>query len=537
MSGIVISPDQMKDVKIDNGIPISPSQMKDVKFVGDATPKTSGSSKAQSRKWSDVPKEALKNAIPSLGRTAENIGSGLLHPLDTAESVMRGVSGGLDLGLRALGLHPSHLYMNPDEYRKDIETAHAIGSHLAGRYGSGEAFRNTMATDPAGFVLDALPFAGSGLRALGVGGLLAKGAEALPAPIRMAGEMAKKGGKAVLSAPGKSVAQTLGRMTGAGPEAVAESVKGRPGFVKQMRGNADTEEELANDALKRLSDLKAARSAKYESDLAGLGNAPLDTSPMVGHFVNRMKKENVSVNAASRKLDFSRSSLGEDEGLPHLERAHQLFRTAWQKKNIGLQEAIVLKHQVGNLLNKTKPGTRANAVMIDLKNGIDKVLTQHPGYRKMNRDYAVQSGRIDQAEKAFSLKQARRKNIQTILTKMQTHARRHNQFARSLIEKLDPSGDLTAQMYGLEMKPWFRRGLETPLLWGEGGAAAVTHSATLPGIGLGLIGASSPRLVGEAGNLLGKTARGASALAERSRLPASGLLALLEEQGALANGQ
>jgi hypothetical protein len=158
----------------------------------------------------------------------------------------------------------------------------------------------------------------------------------------------------------------------------------------------------------------------------------------------------------------------------------------------------------------------------------------------MNRAYQAQSNVIDQIEKAFSLKQAGRKNVQTILTKMQTHGRRHNQFARDLLEKLDPSGDISSQMYGLEMKPWFRRGMEAPLLWGEG-AAGVTgglaHSATLPGIGLGLIGASSPRIVGEAGNLLGKAGRGASALAGRSRLPASGLLALLEEEGALGNGQ
>lgn len=538
MSGVVLTPDQLKEFRPDSGVKLSTSDMKD--FVPEGKSQSSQTSaKATSRPWSDVPKEAVKNVLPSLGRTAENIGSALMHPLNTAEGIVRGASGGLDLAMKAAGLHPSQLYHSPEEYQKDVATAHQMMNHLKSRYGSEEAIKNTLATDPAGALLDASailsPVSGI-LRKAGLPGAGEIVGKVTQAPVALATKGVKSASKAV----GNGVAQTLGRMTGTSAESVAASVKGNPGFVKQMRGDGSTEESLASDALKRISDLKAARSNKYEADLAGMGNPELATSPMVGHFVNRMKKENVSVSPASKKLDFSKSSLGYDEGLPQIDTAHQLFRNAWQKKNIGFQEAVVLKHQVGNLLDKTKPGSRAHAVMIDLKKGIDTVLNQHPGYRKMNRAYQAQSNVIDQIEKAFSLKQAGRKNVQAILTKMQTHGRRHNQFARDLLEKLDPSEEVSSQMYGLEMKPWFRRGMEAPLLWGEGAAGVtggLTHSATLPGTGLGLIAASSPRIVGEAGNLLGKAGRGASALAGRSRLPASGLLALLEEEGALGNGQ
>ena len=496
----------------------------------------------QSRSWSQVPGEALKNALPSLGKTAENIGTALLHPLDSAESAVRGLAGGLDLFLKAMDLHPSKLYRHPEEYQKDVAVARSLLHHLSGRYGSEKAIKNTLATDPAGALLDAsaLLSPASGLiRKAGLPGAAEMAAKVTQAPVALA----TKGVKAAGKMAGKGVAQILGKTTGAGPEAVAESVAGRPGFVRQMRGDASEEEDLANEAVRRLGQLKGERSAKYDEALKGLGNDPLSTEPMARNYVEVMKKMGVKA-PGGKTLDFSKSSLGFDEGLPKLQSAHTLFRDAWMKKNIGLQEAVVLKHQVGNLLDSTTPGSRAHMVLTKLVKGIDVVLRQHPGYRKMNLSYHAQDRVIDQLEKAFSLKSGKRMNVQTILTKMHTHSKRKNEFSRALMDKLDPTGDLQARMRGMMMKPAFRHGMTgtwgTGILTGEGvlgGAGLYGHSAALPGIGLAALGLTSPRLVGEAGNLLGKAGRGAGVLADRSRLPASGLLAILEEEGAFANGQ
>lgn len=548
MSGIVLTSDQLKEFKPDPGIKLSPQDMKD--FVPEGAPQKSSPapSSPKTTKWSDVPGEALKNALPSLGKTAENIGTSILHPLDTVEAGVRGLSGGLDLFLKAMDLHPSKLYRHPEEYQKDVAVARSLLHHLSGRYGSEEAIKNTLATDPAGALLDAsalLSPASGLLRKAGMPGAAAIADKVTQAPVALAVKGAKKGSQLA----GKGVAQVLGKTTGAGADAVAESVKGRPGFVEQMRGGPQEEEDLANKSLARLSQLKMERSQKYDEALKGLGNPLLSTEPMARNYVSVMKKMGVS-SPGGKTLDFSKSSLGFDEGLPKLESAHHLFREAWLKKNIGLQEAVVLKHQVGNLLDSTKPGSRAHMVLTKLVKGIDDVLKQHPGYRKMNLEYQAQSNLISQLEKAFSLKSANRKNIQTILTKMHTHSKRKNDFSRDLMEKLDPSGDLAARMRGMMMKPAFRHGMTgtwaTGMLNGEG-LLGVTglyqHSAALPGIGLGALALTSPRLVGEAGNVLGKAGnvlgkggRAVKALAERSRLPASGLAALLEEIGA-SNGQ
>ena len=491
-----------------------------------------------SNSWGSVAEGAIKNALPSMGHAAESIGSAIIHPLSTLESTVRGASGGLDLAMKAAGLHPSQLYHSPDEYQKDVSVARSMMNHLSGRYGSEDAIKNTLATDPAGALLDAsalLSPASGLLRDAGLPQVGAMADKLTQAPVNAA----MAGTKVLAKKAGQGVAQVLGKTTGAGPEAVAESVDGRPGFVKQMRGDAGAEEDLANTAVQRLGQLKMDRSKKYETARSALGNPELSTEPMVKNFVDRMTKENVSVGDA-KKLDFSKSSLGYDEGLPQIENAHKLFRSAWQKKNIGLQDAIVLKHQVANLLDSTKPGSRAYAVLTDLTKGVDKVLKQHPEYRKMSLEYAAQSKHIDQLEKAFSLKSGKRQNIQTILTKMHTHSKRKNEFSRDLIDKLDPSGDLQAQMRGMMMKPVFRHGMSGtwigPSIGLDVGGAGLAHSA-LPLAGLLPLLATSPRLIGEAGNLAGKTGRAANTLTGRSLVPSSALGALLNEEGNNPNDQ
>ena len=538
MSGVVLTPDQLKEFKPDSGVKLTASDMKDFVPENGNRATSSPPSPPKSRSWSDVPKEALKNAVPSLGKTAENIGSALLHPVDSIESTVRGLSGGLDLFLKAMDLHPSKLYRDPGEYQKDVAVARSLLHHLSGRYGSEEAIKNTLATDPAGALLDAsalLSPASGLLRKAGLPGAAEIAEKVTQAPVALAAKGVKAAGKVA----GKGMAQTLGRMTGTSAESVAASLKGMPGFLRQMRGTGATEEEISNAGVQRLSRLKGENSDAYEKDLEAIGNSPLSTDPFVKKYVDKMKKERVS-SVAGKNLDFSNSSLG-PKGPSQLQEAHKLFRKAWNAKNMGFQDVVVMKHQLQNLLDETPYKSRARAVMTHIVKAVDDVLKQHPSYAKLTADYQRRKRVIDQMEKAFSLTtDKKRLNTRTILTKMQTIGRSHSQYGRDLVGKFDPSGNLQAQMYGLEMKPWFRRGMEAPLLWGEGGAAAtgaLSHSAALPGTGLGLIGLSSPRLVGEAGNLLGKTARGASALAERSRLPASGLLALLEEQGALANGQ
>ena len=125
--------------------------------------------KIQTRSWSDVPGEALSNIPSSAGRFAKETVEPIIHLPSTVAA------------LGAAALSP-------------MQTGRAIKEAAIDRYGSMEAFKNTLATDPMGVLGDiSTIFTGGGMGAVKAASMASKTSK-LGNALRRTGEVATKVG-------------------------------------------------------------------------------------------------------------------------------------------------------------------------------------------------------------------------------------------------------------------------------------------------------------------------------------------------------
>jgi len=109
----------------------------------------------QRRSFSDVPGEALANLPSSAASFYKGLVTAITNPAQTATGI-------LDVGAGALQkLLPKDLVdlvnqidNNPEAAKRAVDTANAVGGMFKDRYGSIEALKNTLATDPVGAASD-----------------------------------------------------------------------------------------------------------------------------------------------------------------------------------------------------------------------------------------------------------------------------------------------------------------------------------------------------------------------------------------------
>jgi len=131
-----------------------PPQPAGVKLPPGFEMETSGIPK-QRRSFADVPGEALAN----VGTSAANFYKGLLTAITNP---VQTVSGVIDVGAGTLqNLLPKELVdlvnqidNKPEAAKRAVDAANAAGGVLKDRYGSVEALKNTLATDPVGAAAD-----------------------------------------------------------------------------------------------------------------------------------------------------------------------------------------------------------------------------------------------------------------------------------------------------------------------------------------------------------------------------------------------
>lgn len=109
----------------------------------------------QRRSFADVPGEALANVGTSAANFYKGLITAITNPVQTATGI-------LDVGAGALQkLLPKDLVdlvnqidTNPEASKRAVEMANAVGGMFKDRYGSVEALKNTLATDPVGAASD-----------------------------------------------------------------------------------------------------------------------------------------------------------------------------------------------------------------------------------------------------------------------------------------------------------------------------------------------------------------------------------------------
>ena len=121
-----------------------------------AKPTSSGDGiPTQRRSFSDVPGEALANVGTSAANFYKGLITAITNPVQT-------VSGVIDVGAGALqNLLPKDLVdlvnqidNKPEAAKRAVDAANAVGGMFKDRYGSVEALKNTLATDPVGAAAD-----------------------------------------------------------------------------------------------------------------------------------------------------------------------------------------------------------------------------------------------------------------------------------------------------------------------------------------------------------------------------------------------
>ena len=134
---------------------------------------------ADKENWSDI----WGNVLPSAGRFASNIYQAVRHPVDTAKNLGQVALGGGEYALHAVAPQTAMRLRSlmPQQYDAAAAKARNLGGFYAERYGSPEAIRHTIITDPVGAAADLATLAtGVGGAARGVAGVSgALGAEGL----------------------------------------------------------------------------------------------------------------------------------------------------------------------------------------------------------------------------------------------------------------------------------------------------------------------------------------------------------------------
>lgn len=130
------------------------------------------------RSWGDVASSAVKNAIPSAIGVGEGIVDAVTHPVMTFRNVVDTAAGGLRNAAEAV--LPKNAFNaiksvegDPRDVARATQAAGNFANAMRGRYGSVEALKNTLATDPVGAALD-------------IGGAVAGGAGAVRKIVRTA---------------------------------------------------------------------------------------------------------------------------------------------------------------------------------------------------------------------------------------------------------------------------------------------------------------------------------------------------------------
>lgn len=457
----------------------------------------------------DVAQGAITNIPSSALNLAKNIGTAVMHPIDTGTSLVNaGRGAGQELGNYVLGNHDAA----PTPQTQAFD---GLKNYYGGRYGSVEGFKNAVATDPVGIAADASMVAGGAGLAAKAGGLTKAAALAdrlgtISNPIALAG----KGIGAAANLGGKALAEALGVTTGAGGQSVRAAYgagldggSASQAFASHMRGNAPIE-EIVSDAHNALGNLRNQRGAEYRAGMGGVNSDPaiLDLAPI-----------DAAVSKAGSVNNFKGIDLSESTGAVRQKIADKIE----QWRGLDPQEYHTaagfdaLKKSIGDIRDSAPYGTPERIIADQAYNAVkDSIVQQAPEYGKTMQDYAKASDQLADIQKTLSLgdKAATDTSIRKLQSSMwdnvNTSYGRRTDLANVLAQNGAP--DLMAKIAGQSLSSPTSRGLGKMLMGGElgGGIATaaaghpITAAAVLPAIAM-----QSPRLVGEAALATGKAAR------------------------------
>jgi len=456
------------------------------------------------RSWMDVAGESFSSIPKSAAALATGAFEAITDPLQTARGMGQMVVGGAQ---KLMG----DPYFESDSAKavrmQGIKALSAGGDYLKNRFGSEEAIKNTLATDPVGAAADlSLLFTGGGSLAARTPMLtraapVLRKAASITDPINLAGKAAGK----TYDLAGTLVKSGLGMKTGVGTEAIEQATQaGRQGntsFLENMRGDVpmtnvldDAQANLAQMNLNKQKDYRSGmvniKNDKSILDFKGIDQSLQNAESMVS-FKGKIKDQTAAsvVEKMRAKIDDWKNSDPAEYHTP--EGLDNLKQSLWE--------------DFGKLGREEKTAYSAGKQIYDsVKNEIGK---QAPTYAKVMKEYTDASELTKEIERALSLGQ--NASADTAMRKLQSLMRNNvntNYGQRlNLAQQLESAGgrDLMPALAGQALSSKLPRGLQSAanipsayMAYGVGGPALAT---------LDLL-ASSPRLAGEASYKYGQLA-------------------------------
>tara|TARA_R110000803_G_scaffold3228_1_gene11023 strand:+ start:1089 stop:2717 length:1629 start_codon:yes stop_codon:yes gene_type:complete len=456
--------------------------------------------------WGDVASQAVDNFVPSAKQFGKDIAEPFIHPVDTAKNLF-----GLGKGIVQK--------LIPGE-QADEATANAVGKFLMDRYGTVQNIKNTLAQDPVGALGDLstaitgggtaiakLPMLTSKVGKMGkvgqavtqVGDVIAKAGNFIdPATLAVKGA-----GKAV-DAGGFIGKHLLGATTGVGADAIDTAYQtGKAGgeratqFTDNMRGLEDSKVVL-EEAENALAKMRETRSKNYQvgSKAWNADKTRLDFWPVREKFDELVK--------STYHGEHSKVGLDTQKKLKEIYEVIEEWGNDKGAHTAGGLDA--LKMRLDDMMpNKLDPSQSGRAVTT-MRNAVkDIIVRQVPEYADVMSDY----------EKAINLEKEIKHtlsvggNPDTAMRKLQSMMRNNvntNYGERLALGKVledQGGGKILDRVAGQNMNKVTPRGLAGL------GVTGTTLGSIYSGnpMGLALLPAQSPRIVGEAAHIAGQGAR------------------------------
>lgn len=472
--------------------------------------------------WSEVGSRALANASGSLYKFGADIGTAVMHPLDTANAMLDLTAGGISRGIEGatgLDLFPEN---------QATATADAVGHMYRDRYGSMEGFKRSLAEDPVGVASDlSLPLGGLGELGVKAGGVaarvgkVAKTAANVMDPISATGKVLKGGGKGI-SALG-------GYVSGVGEEPLKDAFNAsRAGgaraaaYKKGLRQPVDGD-GVVDEAMARSKVLKQDAQNEYRQGIAATkaNTAPIDWNNIFQSVQDSIK----SMTTASGR--FYGGEPGKAMVRKILDTMQQYVADPALHNAEGLD---ALKQELAQLQITPGPGTtsgalNANRLVTHVLDGIKAEIGRvEPSYSGVMDRYQQFKDLEDELQRTLSLND--KASTDTALRKLQSTMRNNVQTnyggRGQLLDTLDTvdrgnlkPGTLRAQLAGQSLNTWMPRGIAR-----AGSAmtvpAALAWLSSNPAFAVGVApfaAMASPRVLGEVSGLLGKGAAKADKVA------------------------
>ena len=462
------------------------------------------------RSWMDVAGESFSSIPQSAANMASGLYEAVTSPVQTVSGLMDVAAGSLQNALpKPVVDFVNKFDADPQAAQRAVQAANAAGGMVKERYGSMDAIKNTLATDPVGAAgdLSLLLTGGAGIASRTP--LLAKTAPTLGKvasmvdPINLAGKVSGK----MYDLASALTKQGLGFKTGVGTEPITQAVQaGResnPAFIENLRGDVPAINVL-DDAKANLTQMNLNKQKDYRSGMVDIKSdkSVLDLSNVEDALKN-----------AENTIDFKQSGIPKDAKAVEVLKNIRKKIDQWKKLDpVEYHTPEGLDHlkqslweDFGKLGQEEKTAYSVGKQVYDsVKTEIGK---QAPTYEKVMKEYTDASDLTKEIERSLSL--GNKASADTAMRKLQSLMRNNvntNYGQRlDLAQQLQAAGgkNIMPALAGQAMSDWAPRGIQRASAGLEGMGAYAIGGPTLAALD---VAASSPRLVGEASYKYGQLA-------------------------------